>query len=125
MPVCSQAAVAAPVQCLMGTLMLQRAEQDGLCPKIRLSASTLLQAAVQMPEGKQSVRMVNREGEKTPQGSNAGTGDGWFLVGEEHGSTQQFSFQFSLGLSCTAQPSESQEPKAQPSPASIQTSDDE
>lgn len=44
--------------------MQERAEQDGLCPKIRLSASTLLQAAAQMPEGKQAVRMVNREGEK-------------------------------------------------------------
>lgn len=125
MPVCSQAAVAAPVQCPMGTLMLQRAEQDGLCPEIRLSASTLLQAAAQMPEGKQSVRMVNREGEKTPRGSNASTGDGWFLVDEERGGTQQFSFQFSLGLSCAAQPSEPQEPKAHPSPASTQTSDDE
>lgn len=57
-----------PVQCPMGTLMQERAEQDGLCPKIRLSASTLLQAAAQMPEGKQAVRMVNREGEKNTPG---------------------------------------------------------
>lgn len=85
--------------------MQERAEQDGLCPKIRLSASTLLQAAAQMPEGKQVIRMVNREGEKkTPQGSNAGTGDGRFLVGEGHGGTQQSSFRFSLGLPCAAQP---------------------
>lgn len=102
--------------------MLQRAEQDGLCHEIRLSASTLLQAAARRKtickDGKQ------RRGKNT-RGSNAGTGDGWFLVGEEHGGTQQFSFQFSLGLSCAAQPSEPQELKVQPSPASIQTSDDE
>lgn len=46
--------------------MPQQAERDGLCPEIRLSASALLEAAVQMLEGKQAVKMVNGEGKETP-----------------------------------------------------------
>lgn len=48
------------------TEMPQQAERDGLCPEIRLSASALLEAAMQMPEGKQAVKMVNGEGKETP-----------------------------------------------------------
>lgn len=53
---------------LAATEMPQQAERDRLCPEITLFASALLEAAVQMPEGKQAVKMVNGEGKEMPCG---------------------------------------------------------